>query len=178
MLRIGERIVGPVPYHGRFHLELPPEDSILQHQLDDLVKYTIDNHMILNSKKTKYLPFNNSLTKDFIPKFSVEKGTFLEVLYSLKLIGLVITTDLRWNSHVDYTVKRVNKVLWQLTRLKEIGAQRQKLIEFYVLKIRSILMFGSVCFHSSLTKENFKTLELQQKRSLAWEQTIAIIAMP
>ena len=27
--------------------------------------------------------------------------------------------------------------------------------------------FGSVCFHSSLTKENSKTLELKQKRSLA-----------
>ena len=105
-----------------------------------------------------------SLTKDFIPKFSVEKGNFLKVIYSVKL---VITTDLCWNSHVDYTVKEVKKVLWQLTRLKEIGAQRQKLIEFYVLKIRSILIFGSVCFHSSLTKENFKTLELQQKRSLA-----------
>ena len=32
-LGLEERIVGPVPYHGRFHLEFLPEDSILQHQL-------------------------------------------------------------------------------------------------------------------------------------------------
>ena len=82
MLRIEDRIVEPVPYHWIFHLELPLEDSILQHQLDDLVKYIIDNHMILNSKKTKGLPFNNYFTEDFIHKFSVKKETFLDVSVS------------------------------------------------------------------------------------------------
>ena len=38
--------------------------------------------------------------------------------------------------------------------------------KFYVLKIRSILMFGAVCFHSSLSLEQRNLLELQQKRSL------------
>ena len=55
------------------------------------------------------MPFNNSLTKDFIPTFSVEKGTSLEVKYSFKLVGVVITSDLSWNSHVEYTVTRVTK---------------------------------------------------------------------
>ena len=45
---------------------------------------------------------------------------------------------------------------------------RKKLIQFYILKIQSILMFGAVCFHSSLTKEHSWQLELQQKRSLAF----------
>ena len=38
---------------------------------------------------------------------------------------------------------------------------------FYILKIRSVLMFGAVCFHTSLTQDNSRGLELQQKRSLA-----------
>ena len=38
---------------------------------------------------------------------------------------------------------------------------------FYVLKVRSILMFGAVCFHSSLSQELSQKLELQQKRSFA-----------
>ena len=68
---------------------------------------------------------------------------------------------------MDYTVKRVNAVIWQLSRFKQLGADRERLITFYILKIRSILMFGAVCFHSSLTQENSRRLELQQKRSLA-----------
>ena len=57
--------------------------------------------------------------------------------------------------------------MWQLTRFRQNGAQRDKLVTFYILKIRSILMFGSVCFHYSLTQEQSQRLELQQKRSLA-----------
>ena len=79
----------------------------------------------------------------------------------------MITSDLSWQTHVNYTIKRVNGKLWQLARFRQLGASREKLIQFYVLKIRSILMFASVCFHSSLTIEQSQKLEIQQKRSFA-----------
>lgn len=123
--------------------------------------------MILNSKKTKCLPFNNSLTKDFVPQLSVEPGRNLEVIYKMKLVGLVINSEMTWDDHLDYTILRVNKTLWQLTRFRKLGADTHKLITFYILKFRSILMFGAVCFHSSLTQEQSQRLELQRKRSLA-----------
>jgi hypothetical protein len=161
-----DRIIGPLPFHGRFNLELPAEKSILQHQLEDLLKYTEENSMVINSKKTKVLPFNHSRTKDFMPELYIDRETPLEVIYSLKLVGIVITSDLTWTEHIDYTVKRINKTLWQLVRLRQLGAAREKLIEFYILKIRSILMFGAVCFHSALPQELSRRLELQQRRSL------------
>ena len=146
---------------------MPKQKSIIQHQLQDLVNFTKKSSMVLNSSKTKCLPFNMSRTKDFMPELSVEKDTYLEVIYSLKLVGLVITSDLCWQAHVNYTITRVNKVLWQLTRFKQLGASTEKLVVFYILKIRCILMFGSACFHSALTSEQRERLELQQKRSLA-----------
>ena len=72
-----------------------------------------------------------------------------------------------WQAHVSYTIKRVNKVFWQLSRFKQPGASTEKLIVFYTVKIRTILMFGAACFHSSLTSDQSDRLELQQKRSLA-----------
>ena len=98
-----------------------------------------------------------------MPQLQLEDGSYLEVIYQLKLVGLVINSQLSWSAHVDYTVKRVNKILWQLTRFKQIG--QDKLVQFYTLKIRSILMFGSACFHSSLSAQLSQLLELQQKRS-------------
>ena len=68
---------------------------------------------------------------------------------------------------MNYTVARVNRILWQLTRFRRLGATEDKLVTFYILKIRSILMFGAVCYHSALSKELSHKLELQQKRSLA-----------
>ena len=78
-----------------------------------------------------------------------------------------MTSDLSWNAHINYTVTRTNKILWQLTRFKQLGAPQDKLVTIYLLKIRSILMFGAVTFHSSLTIQLSQKLELQQKRSLA-----------
>ena len=158
------RIIGPPPFHGCFHLEMPKQKSIILHQLQDLVNFTKKCSMVLNSSKTKCLP---SRTKNFMPELSVEKDTYLEVIYSLKLVGLVIMSDLCWQAHVYYTITRVNKVLWQLTRFKQLGASTEKLVVFSILKIRSILMFASACFHSALTSEQRERLELQQKRSLA-----------
>ena len=85
----------------------------------------------------------------------------------MKLVGIYLTSDFKWEKHINYTVSRVNKVIWQLVRFKQLGAPREKLKTLYILKIRSILMFGAVCYHSSLTLELSRKLEIQQKRSLA-----------
>ena len=159
-----ERIIGPLDWNDRFNLTLPQNKSILQHQLVDLALYTEKHSMVINKKKTKCILFNNSKTKSFMPQLSLEEGNYLEVIYQLKLVSLVINTELTWNDHISYTVARVNRVVWQLSRYR---ATTEHLITFYIVKIRSILMFGAVVFHSSLTAELSQKLELQQKRSLA-----------
>ena len=123
--------------------------------------------MQLNSRKTKCIPFINSLTKDFEPQLTINNEEYLEVIYQLKLVGLVLTSDLSWNAHVEYTIGRVNKILWQIVRFRRLGAPKEKLITLYILKVRSVLMFGAVSFHSSLTQELSRKIELQQKKALA-----------
>jgi hypothetical protein len=113
-----EKIIGPLNWHDRFNLTLPSDKFTLQHQLADLEKFTNDHFMKLNSKKTKCIPFISSRTKDFMPQLSLNDGEQLEVIYKLKLVGIVISSELSWNDHIDYTVSRVNGVLWQLLRFK------------------------------------------------------------
>ena len=48
-LEIKDRIIGPPTYHDRFHLTLPPQKSILQHQLIYLAEYPKEHSMVLNS---------------------------------------------------------------------------------------------------------------------------------
>ena len=98
------KIIGPFNFHDRFNLTMPHQYSILQHQIEDLQIFTKEHHMKLNSSKTKCIPFINSLTKDFEPQLIIDNSSYLEVIYKLKLVGLVITSDLSWNAHVEYTV--------------------------------------------------------------------------
>ena len=53
-------IFGPPKLHEIPGLHLPPEQSILQHQLADHLDFTEANTMKINSKKTKIIPFNLS----------------------------------------------------------------------------------------------------------------------
>ena len=61
-------IIGPPNIHEVPGLALPPDLSILQHQLADLAVFTEKNKMKINHKKTKILPFNFTKKYDFLPQ--------------------------------------------------------------------------------------------------------------
>ena len=61
--------------------------------------------MVLNTKKAKCMPFNNSQKKDFLPTLSIKEGDNLEVVYQIKLVGLVVMSDMGWKEHVNYTIQ-------------------------------------------------------------------------
>ena len=75
----------------------------------------------------------------------IEPGTNLEVLYRLKLVGLVINSDMTLNDHIYYAIGRVIKFCGNSTgsdRYEDMGKQ-----------VKSILMFGVFCYYSCLTNE-------------------------
>ena len=69
--------------------------------------------MKLNQKKTKIMLFNRSTKYDFHPKIFVE-DELLEVVESTKLLGVMVSSDLKWDTHISYVVRRVMKKLWML----------------------------------------------------------------
>ena len=70
-------------------------------------------------------------------------------------------------AHIEYTIGGVNKILCQITWFKRFGAPQEKVITLYIFKVRSVLMFGTVTFHSTLTQELNWKIEFQQKKALA-----------
>ena len=60
--------------------------------------------MELNEKKTKSIIFNFSRNYQFKSNLILKKQK-VEVINETKLLGLIITSDLRWDKNVDYLVK-------------------------------------------------------------------------
>ena len=162
-----EPSIGPLNFHERHGLHLPPENCILQHKLEDLLSFTEENHMRINLKKNKIMPFNFTKTKDFIPELSFPGGDPLDVIYQTKLVGVIIDSSLSWGPHVDYTVKNASKKLWQLIRFKNMGASHTQLLTLYQLKIRCLAEFAAPAFNGALTKQQSADLEMVQKKALA-----------
>ena len=59
----------PLNFHERTQQILPPANNLLQYYLDDTEKFTNDNMMKINSKKSKVILFNKSCKWDFPLKF-------------------------------------------------------------------------------------------------------------
>ena len=87
------------------------------------MEYADQNEMKINFKKTKTIVFNPCTSIDFLPEFALDNNE-IEVVDELRLLGLIIRSDLKWVSNTEQIVKKANKRLWIIRRLKYLGAQR------------------------------------------------------
>ena len=154
-------MIGPLNIHETANLVLPPE------QLSDLSMYTNKHKMKINFKKTKILPFNFSRKYDFLPQIQFPECEPLEVIYHTKLLGVTISSDLSWSLHTTDITKRATKKLWVLVRFKSLGGTQEQLLTTYTTRIRSTLEFAAPVFHSGLTQEQSRQIEMVQKKALA-----------
>ena len=107
----------PDNFHARTGHILPAENSAVQHQLVKTKEYAQQNQMKINLKKTKVMLFNPCWSIDFMPKLELD-GTELELVEQMRLLGVVIRSDMKWTDNTDFIVKRAYKKLWVIRRLK------------------------------------------------------------
>jgi hypothetical protein len=85
----------------------------------------------------------------------------------IRLLGVVVTSNLNWQAHVDYMCTKAFSRLWMIRRLKPLGATIEELIEVYQTQIRCLLEFTVAAWNSGLTKVQINQLERVQKCALA-----------
>jgi hypothetical protein len=123
--------------------------------------------MKINMKKTKVMPFNLSKKYDFLPQLGFPGEEPLEVIYTTKLLGVTLSSDLSWSHHIDDIAKRATKKLWVIIRFKTLGGTRDQLLTVYQTRVRSTLEFAAPVFSSGLTQDQSRQLEMVQKKAFA-----------
>lgn len=118
--------------------------------------------MTMNAKKTVAM----SITRKRNPlKFSYSTGgNILSTVSSYKYLGLVITSDLRWNEHMSYISKKAMRKLGYLRRSLRQSTQEIRLLA-YKTYIRPILEYASVVW-DPYTQKNITQLESIQRKSV------------
>ena len=114
--------------------------------------------MQLNKTKTKIQPFNCSRKFDFLPELNVD-GQNLEVVYSTNILGVIFSSSLKWDEHVDELVKKSRQKVWFIQRLKRVGASQKNLVEMYKLFVRQSLEFAAPLWANALTQNNKHKIE-------------------
>ena len=155
----------PDNYRSRTGHKLKSESSKISDKLEEIHLYAKQNGMKINLEKTKLMLFNPCHSKDFMPEITVA-DTRIELVESAKLLGVILTSDLKWEENTHYIVKRCYSKLWTLRRLKKLGAASDDLLDVYFKQIRSILEFASPVWNSALTGDDIINLERVQKAVL------------
>ena len=124
--------------------------------------YANANEMKINYKKTKVIVFNPCTSIDLLPELKLENNE-LEVVDEMRLLGLIIRSDMKWISNTENMVKKANKRLWILRRLKYLGAQEMDLVDVYIKQIRSVLELVVPVWHGGITQAEQIDIERIQK---------------
>jgi hypothetical protein len=81
-------------------------------------------------------------------------GTAVEKVESFKFLGVHITDYLKWISHTDSVVKKVQQCLFKLRRLKKFVLAPKTLTNFYRCTIESILSGCITTWYRNRTTHN------------------------
>jgi len=72
---------------------------------------------------------------------------------------------MKWDDHVAVITSKAAKRFWFLKKLKRAGVVREDLVYLYQAVVRPIWEYACPAWHTSLTKEQTKSLEDIQRRA-------------
>ena len=138
----------------------------LQQSLNIIQEWSHDNDMRLNPSKTKQLSLNFSFQKQASQILFIENEQ-IDHEKVVKLLGLLIQEDLKWDSHVDKIVKKASQRLRILTVLRKSGYSPSQLVQVYHTHIRSLLDYACQVWNPGLTLSQMQDIERIQIRALS-----------
>ena len=125
-------------------------NSSLQISLNEISQWCKNNHMVLNSSKTKTMVIATTQKHsryDLKLNLQIDDKNINQVKEH-KLLGVTIDEQLKWNSHINSVSKKVSKTLYLMHRLRNIIDTDTKIL-FFNAFIRSHFDYCSTIWDST-----------------------------
>ena len=84
----------------------------------------------------------------------------------IKLLGVIITNDLRWRENTAEIINKVNKKFYQLCKLKQFGVSQEERLKTWKMLIRPITEYAAPLWNPGLLECDKRLLENLQKKAL------------
>ena len=141
------------------------ETSYMQLRVDELVRQSEADGFQLNESKCKELRISFSRSGSSVDHITINDKQ-IEVVSSAKLLGVVVSDNLRWNAHVESICKKAATRLYFLKQLKRAKVPPKDMLLFYTTCIRPVLEYACPVFHHSLPQYLSNEMKRLQKRAL------------
>ena len=140
-------------------------DDLLQRSAQEAETWATDTLMSLNSDKTKDMVVCFMRKRPPVPAITLG-GCEIERVSQIKLLGVIIADDLKWQGHVNYVAGKGSSRLYFLRMLRRAGVDPKDIVAIYVALIRSVLEYACQVWHTALTVQQSDQLEQVQRSAL------------
>ena len=127
------------------HFLRDPSDDNLQSEFDHILSWSVSRCLPINTDKCFVLDICTKKSVTLSPIY-VPNGSSLPQVSSLRLLGVTISSDLKWKLHIDNVLKKCYKRIFLLRNLRRSGCPLPPMLTAYNATIRSILLYSYPCF--------------------------------
>ena len=139
---------------------------LLQEALNKEGKQTEKDKMLINANKCNIINFNFS-AKNIPPQNLTLNNNPIQVVEKIKLLGVIISNDLKWTENTSLICYKVNRRFYILCKLKkQFGFTRYELLIAWTTILRPLTEYAAPLWHSGLSETDRKKIETLQKKAL------------
>ena len=144
-----------------------PLENVLQHELDRFQLETSQNNFVTNEKKTAVMIFNPSKKYAFAPEFRLGNSGVLQTHKELKILGVMIQEDLKWDAHVNMMCQKASNKIWLLRRMKQLGVDEPTITTYWRSEGQVHLENCAPVWAGGVTKGQERQLQTVARRAVA-----------
>ena len=115
----------------------------LQQDVEALGKWANDNYLTFNPSKSKATVFSRKRHPVQAPSYLSLNGSTLEIVDSVKYLGITISSDLSWTKHINIISSKARKLVGLLFRQFYRCADADIIRKLYIAIVRPHLEYAS-----------------------------------
>ena len=136
------------------------ENSNLQVQVNNIVSWCDENHLLINSSKTKELLFSNQRHQPNPDPITIKQKD-IERVDEYKYLGTIVTSKLKFSANTDLVTEKISKRLYIMKRLSKLGVSATTIKLAYEAFIESVIAFHLAIIYKHLSADDIKDLNRQ-----------------
>ncbi|KAI2658156.1 putative RNA-directed DNA polymerase from transposon BS [Labeo rohita] len=134
------------------------DESAYRQEVEQLSLWCSHNNLELNTLKTVEMTVDFRRNPPALTPLTTMNSTVAGV-DSFKFLGTNVSQDLKWDIHIDSTVKKAQQRLYFLRQLKKFNLPQALMTQFYSAVIESVLCSSITVWFGAASKSDIRRLQ-------------------
>ncbi|KAK3564136.1 hypothetical protein QTP86_007804 [Hemibagrus guttatus] len=134
------------------------DESAYRQEVEQLAAWCSLNNLELNTLRTVEMIVDFRRNTPALPPLTIMNST-VPTVESFRFLGTTISQDLKWDTHIDSIIKKVQQRLYFLQQLRKFNLPQELLTHFYSAVTESVLCTSITVWFGSATKSDIRRLQ-------------------